>query len=675
MRPRSPIVFVYVAVLFLLVGAGSTCLVSGGFFYIPGAQATYYKRADQVSVNVNALRSASYTYPLDYYSLPFCAPASIQAKSESLGEIIWGDRIFNSLYMANMRVNRLYHITEQCDDATVIKKLYDEDKKGLKKLMAAINRGYRGFMNIDNLPVFVDVNAIKQKVTCNETKTSEKIKNTVYGSLRGFPLGVPKSCTGSTILYNHLHFTVNYNAKSGKVTDADDEEYMVVGFKVVPYSILWTEQFLKEKLEEHTGSSFDPTTIGLPIINMETNMETEKSTIFWTYSVDWVPSNVLWASRWDEYFRSSTAGKNAALHYTYACASIIIVLLVASIAVSVLLRALHKDFNRYNAADPEDLQEETGWKLIHADVFRPPNRATSLAVLAGNGYQILGMCGGVFVLAVLGFLSPSRRGSLMTAVLVLFVVMSIVSGYVCGFFLQYFGQRSWRPVFLCSCAFPGSIGGTYLFFNIVSRVKHSTAAAPVTTILLLLALWVFASVPLTLLGASVSFGQSRPPDPVRVGRLAREIPKQYGPNSRWFLYLVPPLFPLATIITELYFVMQGLWAGAIFYAFGFLTFVGLMWAIVCALVAVSQVYYVLCYENHRWWWYAFIVPGGMGLHMFGFSVIFFIKQLQITSFISALLYFSYMGLISFGYGVAAGAIGLSACLLFVRAIYASIKVD
>ena len=35
----------------------------------------------------------------------------------------------------------------------------------------------------------------------------------------------------------------------------------------------------------------------------------------------------------------------------------------------------------------EEGQEETGWKLVHGDVFRPPVLSGWLAVLVGTGVQ------------------------------------------------------------------------------------------------------------------------------------------------------------------------------------------------------------------------------------------------------------------------------------------------
>ena len=97
------------------------------------------------------------------------------------------------------------------------------------------------------------------------------------------------------------------------------------------------------------------------------------------------------------------------------------------------------------------MQEDFGWKLVHGDVFRPPTCTMLLSVVIGSGAQLFCMtfitlgeqfltslsllcpsrgttspdcrvtslcpCRSV-VFACLGFLSPSNRGALMTAVLV-----------------------------------------------------------------------------------------------------------------------------------------------------------------------------------------------------------------------------------------------------------------
>jgi hypothetical protein len=46
---------------------------------------------------------------------------------------------------------------------------------------------------------------------------------------------------------------------------------------------------------------------------------------------------------------------------------------------------------RYNQDDSNDGTEESGWKLIHGDVFRPPHHPKLLVAFIGSGIQIFCM--------------------------------------------------------------------------------------------------------------------------------------------------------------------------------------------------------------------------------------------------------------------------------------------
>ena len=54
-----------------------------------------------------------------------------------------------------------------------------------------------------------------------------------------------------------------------------------------------------------------------------------------------------------------------------------IVLFLSGMVAMIMMRTLHRDFNRYNATEAaEDVEEETGWKLVHGDGYAaaPPRR-------------------------------------------------------------------------------------------------------------------------------------------------------------------------------------------------------------------------------------------------------------------------------------------------------------
>jgi len=99
-------------------------------------------------------------------------------------------------------------------------------------------------------------------------------------------------------------------------------------------------------------------------------------------------------------------------------------LAAAGILALIIVRTLRRDIARYNKDEElDDALEETGWKLVHGDVFRPPSHPTLLVACLGSGIQTLCMCLIIIVFAMFGMLSPASRGALMTAAIVLFMFM------------------------------------------------------------------------------------------------------------------------------------------------------------------------------------------------------------------------------------------------------------
>merc|ERR1719394_1717173 len=118
-------------------------------------------------------------------------------------------------------------------------------------------------------------------------------------------------------------------------------------------------------------------------------------------------SDLRWASRWDSYLRM-TGGQ---IHWFSILNSLMIMLFLSGMVAMILLRTLHRDIAKYNElAGAEEVAEETGWKLVHGDVFRKPRHAKWLAVSVGSGVQILGMSVVTLFFALLGLLSPAHRG-------------------------------------------------------------------------------------------------------------------------------------------------------------------------------------------------------------------------------------------------------------------------
>ena len=68
--------------------------------------------------------------------------------------------------------------------------------------------------------------------------------------------------------------------------------------------------------------------------------------------------------------------------------SVVIIFFLSGVITMIMVRTLRRDIAKYNHdddEDDEDVLEETGWKLVHGDVFRAPWNIGLLTALIGGG--------------------------------------------------------------------------------------------------------------------------------------------------------------------------------------------------------------------------------------------------------------------------------------------------
>merc|ERR1719386_404102 len=165
------------------------------------------------------------------------------------------------------------------------------------------------------------------------------------------------------------------------------------------------------------------------------------SEVVFTYDVIWQESPLRWASRWDIYLKM-TGGQ---IHWFAILNSVVIVLFLSGMVAMILLRTLHRDIAKYNElATAEEQAEETGWKLVHGDVFRKPPHSVLLSVAVGSGMQILGMSVVTLIFALFGFLSPAHRGGLLQCMMLLFTFMGALAGYTAARACKLFDGDDWK---------------------------------------------------------------------------------------------------------------------------------------------------------------------------------------------------------------------------------------
>lgn len=620
-----------------------------------------YSTGDEIYAKVNSLTSIETELPFSYYSLPYCQPpGGIKKSAENLGELLMGDQIDNSPYRFRMNVNEsVYLCTTPLNEHEV--KLLKQRSRDL----------YQVNMNLDNLPAlrYTSQSGIKIPWT-------------------GFPVGYSPQEGNDDYLINHLKFTILIHEYEGAgveiigtgeegmgvISEADKKKasgYEIVGFEVVYCSIKYDPDKMPKQMYENI------TSVSCPRELDKFQIIREQERVSFTYEVQFVKSNIRWPSRWDAYLKM----EGARVHWFSIMNSLMVIFFLAGIVFVIFLRTVRRDLTRYEELDKEaqaQMNEElSGWKLVVGDVFREPNYSKLLCVLVGDGVQITGMAAVTIVFAALGFMSPASRGMLLTGMILLYLFLGIVAGYV--------GVRMWRTLkgtsegwrsvsWLISCFFPGIVFVILTILNFILWGSNSTGAIPISLYFILLSLWFCISVPLTLLGGLLGTRAEPIQYPVRTNQIPREIPERKYPS--WLLVLGAGTLPFGTLFIELFFIISSIWLGRFYYVFGFLLIVLLLLVIVCAEVSVVLTYMLLCVEDWTWWWKAFYASGSVSLYVFLYSIKYLVFDLEsLSGPVSATLYLGYSLIMAIAIMLATGTIGLLTSFYFVHFLFSSVKID
>jgi dolichyl-phosphate-mannose--protein O-mannosyl transferase len=129
-------------------------------------------------------------------------------------------------------------------------------------------------------------------------------------------------------------------------------------------------------------------------------------------------------------------------------------------------------------------EEETGWKLIHGDVFRPPNMMNLFVALIGSGAQMFFTIFILLLCVLFEVFRITKRGALLTAMIMIYAVCGFFGGLIAGRLYKQLKGKSWVwNTVLTAVIFPLPLGSVFVWVNSVAWTHNSTAALPMTTIL------------------------------------------------------------------------------------------------------------------------------------------------------------------------------------------------
>ncbi|TNN39968.1 Transmembrane 9 superfamily member 4 [Liparis tanakae] len=396
-------------------------------FYVPGVAPRDFHEGDAVDLKAVKLTSSRTQLPYEYYSLPFCKPDSVFYKGENLGEVLRGDRIVNTLYNVEMNKDRKCEMV--CDKKTLSVKesklvaervqeeyyvhleaaAVEEEQKKEASRDVQFEHGYRlGFVDSNKFYLHnhlsfilyfhrekleegeehnyrvVRFEVIPQSVKVEDLKAVEKDRTCTLPEASG---SAPQEIDPTR--ENEVLFTYSVHWEESEVkwasrwdtyltmSDVQIHWFSIVNSVVVVFFLSGTSQRRRAR----------------PRPRPRPRSPNCGSRWFFSFFVGTFDLNVgvggqvghgLSASRLKHPFEEHRQAPPTEPQHPAPNAH--------GILSMIIIRTLRKDIANYNREDDiEDTMEESGWKNVHGDVFRPPQYPMILSSLLGSGIQLFCM--------------------------------------------------------------------------------------------------------------------------------------------------------------------------------------------------------------------------------------------------------------------------------------------
>eukprot|EP00823_Brevimastigomonas_motovehiculus_P008249 TRINITY_DN7529_c0_g1_i1.p1 TRINITY_DN7529_c0_g1~~TRINITY_DN7529_c0_g1_i1.p1 ORF type:complete len:599 (-),score=94.51 TRINITY_DN7529_c0_g1_i1:130-1926(-) len=492
------------------------------------------------------------------------------------------------------------------------------DESGAEKLTLAVSQHYWYQMYIDDLPVWGMV---------GELMTAE----------RGDKTGTTKVQQG--FVYTHKDFSIAYNG----------------------------DQIIQVNL-----TSEDPR----PIIAGESHPM--------TFSVRWVPTNLEFVHRFDRYLDFDFFEHQ--IHWFSIFNSFMMVVFLCGLVALILTRTLKNDYARYTSEeeDPDTEMnanlEETGWKQVHGDVFRPPAFPLLYSAFIGIGSQLLCIILSIICMAIFANMIADihgERGVVTTFIVVLYCLTAPIAGYVSGSYYKRCGEKDWKECMLATATlFPMTCFSIAFMLNCVAVYYDSLIAIPFSAMVSVVAIFLLVSCPLVLVGTLMGRSNTQELDfPCRVNQFKRPIPDVPWYVTPGVMSCFGGILPFGSIFIEMYFVFTSFWNYKFYYVYGFMLLVFVILMIVTVCVTIVSTYFLLNAEDYRWQWTAFGAGGSTAVYVFLYAVYYFFTKTHMSGFLQTSFYFGYMSMFSVAMFVMCGTIGYLGTNIFVTRIYHYIHID
>ena len=589
-----------------------------------------HDKGEPLSILAGSLSSRRGIIPYGYTRLNICQPQRLVKAEDTLGEILTGEVLYTTDYIANTNEDQFCQIL--CYNTF--------DEKTVNLIKRLIRRRYFTNWIVDKLPAGLLL-------------YNKESKQTSLKYFNGIPLGYVEN--GVFYIYNHYQFHILLNK-------IDDDKYNVVGFNIMPISIKHNKEqevCAKEEKSVLQNLEKDPQ----PLV---------EGNILFTYDVVFEYSDITLASRWDHY-KTTRVG----IHWAGIVISEVLIVIISAIIVIILCRNLSVDISSYNyrVSQLEEINEYD-WKQIAGDVFRAPSvNVLLLTSMLGTGTQLFLMIVATLFFGIFGFMNPEQRSNILNIGILFFCFMGLPGGYIAALFYRFWGGQSWIKVSLMtSFLFPGTLIFGYIIVNIILTIERSNASVHFSDIISLFVLWIFCTLPLILIGSFFGYKSRKINVPCEINRIPSSIPEKPCYLHYKYITFLTGFIGFATIFIEFNYVMSALWRHQIYFMATFMWISFLLFVIVVGEMAILFVFLNLCRGDYNWAWKSFIMGSSPVIYIVIYSILYFF-YLRVTRLSSMIVYFGMMGMISAMVLFICGTIAVLFNFVFLKIIYGKIRKD
>lgn len=600
-------------------------MVVTGFELAETGQRTYHD-SENIDLFVGILTSDETQVPFDYFSAGFCMGNISESIINNLGQGLTSDSLKKTPYSLQMS------ISSPCN--LLCHKSFHDHELAFFRLMIDFN--YRSLWYLDDLPSGLRISLPKAQKNFQ-----------IYGP--GLVLGYKSF--GRYYVYNHFQIIVKTHENQKGIKS-------VVGFYIQQFSlrnqnslqcnskkILETMEKYNNFTEEIVEDSYERFISSISEKEEFPKQELEKEIIF-TYSVLFEPSTLKWANRWSLYVRFH--------HHKWLD-------ITRSFAIVLVLAGASLFLFRKISRDRSTIEELT------ADLYIPPTFPNMFNVIVATGVQLFAMSLFTLLFGLKNFIRPEERGVILTSLIGTFTMSSILSGFVSGIIHYNFAGCTWLKYSIFNAIlFPTISLIAFMTVNFALIIENSCGTASIQSVIELLLLWTFISIPLSCLGFYIGYKYQTPI--VLIG-----LPRASMCKATMQLYVILSIsgfLPFWSIASEIKHIMKSIWHQSLYnISFNWLFLYFLILVATSSLVSIMNILEILQKGNPKWFWRSLLVPGSSSLYLFIYSLYFYFAVLGKMYFTSTLIYFSYMIIICLTMFLITGAIGFFSSLLLIRKLF------